>query len=46
VFGFELLVRLRSEQLAFGKAALFEEAVESGSGDSGRVFARRQSQLP
>ena len=46
VLGFELLVRRRSEQLAFGKAALFEEAVESGSGDSGLVLSRRQSQLP
>jgi hypothetical protein len=45
VFGFELLVRLRSEQLTFRQAALFEETVESGSGDSRLVLARRQSQL-
>ena len=46
VLGFELLVRQRSQQLAFGQAALFEEAVEGGSGDAGRVLAGRQSQFP
>jgi len=46
VFGFELLVRLRSEQLTFRKAALFEEAVQGGGGDSGCVLARRDGQLP
>ena len=32
VFGFELLVRRGSEQLAFGEAALFEEAIQRGGG--------------
>ena len=40
VFGFELLVRRRSEQLAFRKAALFEEAVEGGGGDAGACSGR------
>jgi hypothetical protein len=38
-------VRLRSEQLTFREAALFEEAVESRRGDSRLVPACRQSQL-
>jgi hypothetical protein len=42
VLGFELLVRWKSEQLAFGKAALFEETAESGSRNSGHVLARRR----
>src|SRR5215510_9310829 len=42
VFGFELLVCLGSEQLAFRQAAVFEEAVESGSGDPRRARTRRE----
>ena len=38
VFGFELLVRRRGEQLPFGEAALFEEAIQGGGGDRRRVF--------
>jgi hypothetical protein len=46
VFGFELLVGRRSEQLTFGEAALFKKPIHGGSGDSGRVLARRHGQLP
>jgi len=45
MFGLELLVGLRSEQLTFRKAALFEEAVESRRGDARLVLSRRQGQL-
>jgi hypothetical protein len=39
--GFELLVRGRDQQLAFGETTLFEEAVQRGGGHAGRVPARR-----
>jgi hypothetical protein len=45
VFGFVLLARRGSEQLAFGKAALFEEAIQGGGGDRWLALAGRQSQF-
>src|SRR5437762_13345168 len=44
-FGLKLLVRRWGEQLLFRKAALFEEAVECGSRDRGRLLIGRQSQF-
>src|SRR5256885_17069380 len=44
VFGFKLLMRLRREQLPFREAALFEETIQRGSGERGRVLAGRQGQ--
>jgi hypothetical protein len=45
VFGLELLVRRRSEQLLFREAALFEEAIQSRGGDRRFIFTGRQSQF-
>src|SRR5260370_40214427 len=44
-FGLKLLVRRWCEQLLFRQAALFEEAVERGSGERGCVRTGRQGQL-
>ena len=40
-FGFKLLVRLGREQLPFRETALFEEAIQRGRRDGGRVLAGR-----
>jgi hypothetical protein len=44
-FGFELLVRLRREELPLREAALFEEAIEGGGGKRGCGLPGRQSQF-
>src|SRR6266568_3925056 len=43
--GFKLLVRLWRQQLPFREAPLFEEAIQRGGRDGGRVLARRQGQF-
>src|SRR5208283_4622242 len=45
VFGFKLLVRRWCEQLFFRQTALFEETVECGSRERGRVLTGRQGQF-
>jgi hypothetical protein len=44
-FGFELLVRRGSQQLAFGEATLFKEAIQGGGRDGRFVLPGRQSQF-